>query len=260
MQSALILTLVNLGSIAKLAVLWRCLAMGVTKRLPWFFAMVLLSLARTAIMPTGRLHPYLEFWQATTWPMTILQAAAAIEAFWLLAGHFRGIRNFGWKLIGVILGVSAVAALAVGFLDRGWNNALRKPVLIDEYTALWMVLTAFLSIVFFAQFPNIPVRPNAVRHLKALSLLFGANLVGYSMLPISRGEWVFLTNLIVASGTVLAYGWWALKINRDGEILPFDPQPPMSNDDFDAAERQHRKASGELKRAGSEALRRPFGW
>jgi len=260
MQLALILTLFNAGSIAKLAVLWRSIASGALKRLPCFFAMVLVSFARTAIAPTGKLHPYYEIWQATTWPTAILQAAAVIEAFWGLARHFRGIRNFAWALLSLILAVTAAAASVVGFMKTRWNSPLRTPLLIDQYTGLWLVLTALLSLAFFRQFRQVPVRPNAIRHMAALSLLFGANFAGYSIAQLSHGEWKFLTNLIVLSGAVCAYSWWALTINSDGELLPFPLKPPMSYDDFNAAEAQHQKTARELKQAGRSALRRLLGW
>jgi hypothetical protein len=256
MQSAFLLVLIDLGSVAKIAVLWRCLTSGLFKRYICFSAMVALALARTLIAGTGRLHPYREFWLATTWPTTILQAAATIEAFWILAGHFRGIRNFGWKLIGVIFIVSAASATTVGLLRTRWNSPLRGALLIDQYTGLCLVLTAFLSIAFFKQFPTIPVRPNAIRHLTALSLLFGSNFLGYSVLPLSH-ESTFLANLVVTTGVLIAHGWWALSMNRAGESLPFEP-PVMSDKEYDAAEIGHRRIAGELKRAGSEALKKTF--
>jgi len=259
MQSVLILALVNLGSVAKIAVLWRCAAIGVFKRYFWFVAMVALALARSLIGSRHNPHPYTEFWLATQWPTAGLQTAAAIEAFWILAGHFRGIRNFGWLLIGVILAISSAAAGAVSLLRPHWNNPLSGPLLLDQYVGLSLVLTALLSFAFFRQFPRIPIRPNAIRHLTALSVLFGSDFVGYSILPLSHGELKFLTSLVVATGGLVAYSFWAVSMNRAGEALPFPP-PMMSDKDYDASEQRHQRSARELRQAASEALRRMFRW
>jgi hypothetical protein len=258
MLSALILALHNLGLVARLAALLRVLAAGLLKRLPFFFAMALLALVRGAVGATGRLHPYQEFWFATTWPTTILQAAAAIEAFWFLAGHFRGIENFGWKLLGVIMVTSAAAAITMGTIGRGWNDPLRAPLLIDQFTGLWLVLTAISALLFFSQFTRVPIRPNAITHLTALSILYGTNFTGYSIGVLSHGTMPVLTNLVVTGGVICAYAWWAIKINKKGQSLPFPAEPPMSDSEFDDADAEHRELANKLKEAGSEALKRRF--
>jgi hypothetical protein len=257
MQSALLI-LIDLGSVVKAIVLWRFIAAGIWKRHVCFCAMVALSLARSVITANGKLHPIEEFWRATTWPTTILQAAAAIEAFWGLARHFRGIRNFGWALLGVILIVAAAAAATLGLMKTHWNSPLRAPLLVDQYTSLWLVFTAMLSLAFFKQFPKVPVRPNAIHHLAALTALFASNFVGYSIGQLSHGELRFLTNLVIACGVLSAYTWWALKITRDGERLPFAVPSALTKQEFEAAEAAHRQSTRELKQAGSEALRRMF--
>ena len=258
MQSALLLVLLNIGSVGRFATLWRCVASGVLKRHVFFCALTTLVSVGSILGARGHLHPFYEFWMATQWPIAALQAAAAIEAFWGLARHFRGIRNFGWMLLGVILSVAAVAAASVWFFRTRWDSPLRVPLLLDQYTGLWLVLTAFLSLAFFRQFPNVPVRPNAIRHLIALTILFGGNFIAYSISQLSRGQARFSTNLVIYCSAVVAYGWWVLKINRAGELLPFAPPPPMTNAEFDTAEAAHRQSARELKQAGSEALRRTF--
>jgi hypothetical protein len=258
MQSALLLVLINVGSVLRIATLWRCIASGVLKRHVFFCALTIVLCARSILAATGSLHPIYEFWMATQWPVAALQAAAAIEAFWGLASHFRGIRNFGWMLLAVILSVAAVAAASIWFFRTRWDSPLRVPLLLDQYTGLWLVLAALLSLAFFRQFPKVPVRPNAIRHLIALTILFGGNFIAYSISQLSRGQARFSTNLVIYCGAILAYSWWVLKINRAGEQLPFAPPPPRTNAEFDTVEAAHRHSARELKQAGSEALRRTF--
>src|ERR1700735_586131 len=98
MESALLLALNALGVAVKLGVLWRCVSCRIVARHALFCAMVTLSLARSALSLNGHLHPYLEFWTATQWPMAILEAGAAVEAFWRVAADFRNMRGFGVAL------------------------------------------------------------------------------------------------------------------------------------------------------------------
>jgi hypothetical protein len=189
--------------------------------------------------------------------MAILQIAAAIEAFWILALHFRGIRNFGRWLLGAILIISAVAAGAVGAIHIQWDDRMRDALRLDQVIGLFLLLTACLSVAFFRQFRHIPIRPNARHHLTALTILFGLNFVGFSLGLLSQGQWKFATSLVIGSNAVLAYSWWALTMTREGENLPFDP-PVMSDQDYDAAEAVHKQSSEELKQAGAEALKKTF--
>src|SRR6202008_342718 len=98
--------LLDLASLAKIGALGRAAATGLFKRYPLFVALMALSLSRSLVASTGHRHPYREFWLVTSWPMAIFTFLAAIEAFWILAGHFRRIRNFAWGLISIILAVS----------------------------------------------------------------------------------------------------------------------------------------------------------
>ncbi len=221
MQSALVLTLTNLATIAKLGPFVRAWCSGLLKRYPFFLSMTALSFFVTVPLLIGRSDLYPKVWAAARWPATLLRSAAAIEAFWILAGHFRGIHNFARWLIAIILAVSAGAATSLGFFRVPWNDPLHDPLFVDQYTNLWLVVTALVSLVFFRQFPKIPIRPNAARHLVLLAFLFGSNFVGLSLGLESAGKWKYASSFVIVVGGILAFVAWALLMNRKGEDLPF---------------------------------------
>ncbi len=254
MQPALILFLMAVGSVAKIAVLWRAISSRLVRRHVLFCGMVTLSLARSILGWNGSLHPYQEFWSVTQWPMAVMEACAALEAFWLVADHFRNIRGFGVALLGVITIVAATVAAGVGTLRTYWNGALSGAVLFNQYTYCGLLVVTLLSLAFFWQFSGVPIRPNATRHLLALAILFGSLFVGNFLAQSSHGEWRFMSNLVITAGTIAAYSWWAIRITADGERLPFPPSPPMSKDEFASAEATDEKAAREIRRASERAL------
>lgn len=254
MQPALIFTLIALGCVAKLGVLWRLVSCRLVARLPFFSAMVALSLAGSALSLTGHLHPYNEFWTATRWPMAILEAGAALEAFWRVAEHFRNMRGFGMVLLGVMCGFAIAVAVAVGALRTYWNDPLSGALLFSQSTHLGLLVLTLLSAAFFWQFSGVPIRPNATRHLLALTVLFGSLFLGYFFGQASRGQWRFLTNLSINLGSDIAYTWWAIRTTRDGERLPFSKPQPLSIDEFAAAEAADERDAREIRRASAKAL------
>ena len=167
MQSTLIFSLVALGVLAKLGVLWRCFSCRLATRIPLFCCMVFLSLVRSALALNGKLHPYQDFWTATQWPMAILEGGAALEAFWRVATHFHKMRNFNLIFLGLIVSVATGVSVAVGLVRVHWNGPLRGALLFGQYTQLGLLVVALLAVAFFWQFRDVPVRPNATLHLAA---------------------------------------------------------------------------------------------
>ncbi len=258
MQSAVLLVLIYLGLVMKVAALGRAMVSRLWPGRLFFCAMVILSLVRSAVAVAAKSHVqlYFEFWNATQTPLAVLEASAAIEAFWRLALHFRNIRRFGLRLMWIIILVAASASAAVSLLRVNWNGPLSGPLLISQCTQLGLLLTTLLSLAFFRQFPNVPIRPNAIRHLLVLSTLSLFFFVGRAIGYASGGEWKFVSNFVITLGAVLAFGAWTLLMKREGESLPFEPGPPMSIAEFEAAEAADTKANQELKRASSEAIRK----
>jgi hypothetical protein len=229
-QSALILAIILIGAVGQAASIRQIIRERLFFRHVAFFALMALTLSRAivALVSRGHLHPYLEFWKATRWPLTLLGAAAAIEAFWRLAMHFRNVRGFGFILLGVIAGVAAAVAWIVAAMNSKWDGPLRGPFMFEECVELALMLVTMFSVAFFRLVPAIPVRPNSIRHLLVLSSLFGSSFAGTFIGLVSRGQGWFAANLTITAGMAVSYWWWALRINRSGEVLPF-PIPPMAS-------------------------------
>jgi hypothetical protein len=186
--------------------------------------------------------------------MAILECGAALEAFWLVAQHFYKIRGFGLAVLGVMIVVAAAVAAGVGAMRPYWDGPLRGALLFNQYTYLGLLVITLLSFAFFWQFSRVPVRPNATRHLLALAILFAAFFVGNFLGQISEGQSRFQANLVIDLGTIVAYGWWAIRTTAKGENLPFSKPPALSPDEFAAAEATEEQAARDVSRASSKAL------
>ena len=259
MQSAFVLNLTRLATLGQAAAMARAVSSRLLLRYPCFMAMTAMSLFLLIVGFNGEAHPYTEYWYALRWPQAVLSAAAGVEAFWLLARHFRGIRNFGWWLIVVILLISGAAAASIGLVRVTWNSPLRGPVLAGEYLAFAMLITVLVSRAFFRQFPQYPIRPNAKRHAALLALIFASDLVGWAIGSLSGGHWTWAGSSVLAAGGNLAFWSWTLLMTPAGEQLPFEPPPSMSDQEFDDAERRHKRSVERIKRAG-RGWWRAFGW
>src|ERR1700733_2880157 len=124
----------------------------------------------------GHLHPYFEFWTATQGPLALLGAAAAIEAFWRLALHFRNVRAFGFVLLGGIPGVAAMATWIVAAMNSKWHGPLSGRLRFEECVELALMIVAMLSLGFFRLAPSIPVRPAS--RCRSVRLAFSDSLGG----------------------------------------------------------------------------------
>jgi hypothetical protein len=256
MQSAIIFVFIYAGIATRCATLVRCVHSGLLRSHAFFFAMATLSLARAIVSVTVNTRHYYAFYEATQWPAALLEAAAVLEGFWLIAAHFRKIRGFGWALFTASAAIATLIAASVAVLRSNWNEAVTGLFLFSLYTHIVLLGTALLSVAFFRQFPEVPIRPNAIRHWQVLCLISGSYVLATFIMQITRGKSAFITNLLATAGTTIAYGWWALRINREGEELPFPPPPEMPPGDFDAAEAEHKQAGAKLKKAGDDAIGR----
>jgi hypothetical protein len=228
-QSALILAIIAVGAVGQGASIWRLIHDNLYVRHAAFFGFTLVALTRSiaSIVSHGHLHPYLEVWHATQWPLALLGAAAAIEAFWRLALHFRNVRGFGFILLIGIIGVAAGSSWFVAALNSRWDGPLHGPLMFEESVECALTIVVLLSLAFFRMVPSIPIRPNSVRHVLILSFLYGTSFVGNFVGLASRGHGRFSANLIVTLGLAITYWSWTIKMNRSGESLPF-PVPAMS--------------------------------
>lgn len=246
-QSALIFAIIFVGAVAQSAAIWRCLREGLLARHIAFVGLTTLTLSREVVdlLSRGHPYPYVQFWKATQWPIALLGACAAIEAFWRLALHFRNVRGFGSILLGGITGVAVIAALAVTAINSEWKGWLRGPIIFEECVELGLMLVAMLSLAFFRLVPSIPVRPNSIRHLLILVALFGSQFAGDFVGLVSRGQWRFTANFIITAGIAASYTVWALRMKRAGELLPFAVPPVMTAEEIAALDEWDRQLYAE---------------
>jgi hypothetical protein len=229
-QSALIFAFILLEAIGQMAALWRMTRERLYLRNAAFAGLTILTSSRAvfSLASRGHVHPYFEFWRATMWPLALLGAAAAVEAFWRLALHFRNMRGFGSILLGVIIGVAVLAARIVTAMNSTWDGPVRGPLAFEECVEVALMIVAILSLGFFRSISSMPVRPNAVRHLMILSFLFGTSFFGNFIELVNPAHGAFVANVMITLGLAMSYWWWAIVMRRSGEILPF-PIPPLTS-------------------------------
>ncbi|HLX46514.1 MAG TPA: hypothetical protein VKR43_23865 [Bryobacteraceae bacterium] len=261
MPSVLILGFFHLGVVVRALTLWRATDSRVLLRYPAFLALTAFAGGRAFLVialggGTGRLHPYLEIWSATQPYMLFFEAAAAIEAFWIVAVHFRKIKVYGTVLLSLMVGVSVLVAWVVARWRGNWQSPLNTLVLAAQHIALGSLILVLLTLLWFRQALDFPIRANAIRHACVLVTLFATAFLGNFLVQVGRSQiqWNFAGNLILTVGATVAYSWWAWSMTRDGESLPFQPPRPMSKDQFEAADAADREANRRLRQAGSEIL------
>jgi hypothetical protein len=249
--------LIYLAAAARIALLIRAVASGLIRRYPMFSALVMFSLVRGlwAVISPGT---YRSFFDATRWPMALLEAAAILEAFWILASHFRGMKGFAGALIGVIAAVASAAALVVRFL----RAPTAPPILtFGMLTNVAFMVAVTLALVFFRHFRSVPIRRNAKLHALLLAVLlscyFTTAVIGQNITK----KAMTIANFLLNAGILVTAASWAIFMNRAGEDLPFEPPKPIPPDQFDAAQREYELSRDQLKRASDEAVRnlRPRG-
>jgi hypothetical protein len=199
----------------------------------------------------GRPHPYTEIWRATQGLALTLDAAVCVEAFWIVALHFRNVRIFGAALLGLIALIGAGLSYGLVAVWAGWwNTPLTTAAVLVQRVGLALVVTGLLTVAWFRQFPTVPIKPNAIRHLAILTLVFGSFFVSGFFAQSNDHTWLFVANLVIACGMVIPFAIWAVIMVPAGEVLPF-PQPPiLSTQEFDSADQQDRLAT---KHASEEA-------
>ena len=255
MQSALLIWVIYVNVGIRLIALARGVGSGLIRSHLVFTALLLLSLSRIAMSVMGRSH-YLAYYNATIWPVALVEAGTVIEAFWILASHFRKIRGFGWTLVGAIAVIAALAAGAVGVIRANWTGYFSVEILFSMYTHVGFLIAALLSFAFFRQFRGVPIRRNAIRHIFALSIYFGLFFVSALIMNRSRTRAALPANLAVNIGGILSFGWWAIAMNRAGEELPFEPPGEIPRAEYEALEAAHRGEVAKLKQAGDQAMRK----
>lgn len=250
MQPALLLKLLFvLGTLVKIGALGRSVVSRLAARYPVFTVMTAFGVIRANLLLagglwSGHLHPYVEIWNATLAPTLALEAAACVEAFWILAMHFRNARIFGALVLGFIAAAGAVLSYsAIAVWSRRWTSPFSQAAALMEHVMLMLIVIALFSLFFFRQFASVPIRPNAIRHLGILIFLFGSMFIAGGFFANSTDRrWGLLANLFITIGPLAAYAAWVLMMKPEGEGLPFSPAPVPSDEEFHAGEARDRVA------------------
>ena len=262
MQSALIVGLWIAQTVAQFAVLARLLRDSSWLRYPGFAVMATFFCARSTnalllAAVDGNFNAYPRIWTATQGLALVLQAAACVEAFWILARHFRKTNVFGWLLLGALAVVGAAGSLALSATNPPWTGELRAWLIASQHVSIALVVVAAFALLFFRSVANdVPIAPNAIRHTIILAVLFGGGFAASFIGQVTQGQARFLANLVLLSVTAVGYAAWAWIMRVDGEQLPFPPRPPASKEELAQIERECGDIIRETRRLGREMSQR----
>jgi hypothetical protein len=246
-QSALIFAIIAVGALGQGAAILTLFRERLLSRHVAFLGFTLLAFTRSlaSVVSRGHLHPYFEIWKATQWPLALLGAAVAVEAFWRLALHFRNVRGFGLILLSGLICLGATSAWLVAAINSKWDGPLHGPLMFEECAEISLVVVVLVSLGFFRLIPSVPIRANAVQHILILTLLYGSSFVGNFVALASRGTARFTANLIITSGLAVSYWWWTLRMTRSGEKLPFALPAVTSDETLQALDALDRRLYAE---------------
>ncbi len=245
------------AALAKVCAVWRIAASRSWLRYPLFACMAVFGAARVIALLAAdprKSHPYTEIFVGTLAITFALEAGACIEAFWILAFHFRNIKVFGSVVFLFFAAMGGTLSyILVAIWSGWWTSPFTQAAILAQRLGLTMIAVALLSLLLFRQFPWVPVKPNAIRHLAILAFLFGSVFASGFFVQSDRKSFFFLANLSANVGNVVAFGLWAWLMRPEGERLPFEPAPLMRADEIAAGDAGDRLAMDQAVQRGKSS-------
>jgi hypothetical protein len=204
---------------------------GLARAYPYLLALAIGQLARTVYLllstPGPASNPYYEAWLQTEPILIGLRAAAAIEAYRLLASRFS---RMGPWLAGIPL---AAAALASGAVWWTWGQpgmlALHGRV-VAVARASWAILAITWALVWWWMARAVPLppasSPAAARHAAVLMVYFASQALPYAAAHLAGPGWVPAMSRVALCGAAAAQLAWCvlLQVPVPEPQLPDDPE------------------------------------
>lgn len=229
------------------AILWR---RGLASRYPGLIAFLALGLLRSLWLLHGGLTSqtgYYERWMSTQWLPVMLYAGLTMDAFRLMASHFRAFKIPGLILGCVFFTVSALLAFSVsGVAVARWAEpASRWIFLMRQYSLFCLIALGISSLVFDSMAGSVRMRSNVRAFVRISMLYFACEAVG-SGLNRAMGR-VEIGNTLIVAAAIIASALWATRLRPEGER--YTPLPVPSLDELDMLQAIDRRALEVLRRA-----------
>jgi len=165
-------------------------------------------------------HGYRSAWIASQCLAIVLYAAVTLEAFYLQARHFPGIRWFAITLATMFTAISAVLTVATAGIGLShWSGLAQRLVLMTRYYTLACLVMIVLAWSFFRIFPNVRLRENVRCHVRMLALLLLGEVLVTGSAYATAGAWMPAAQLVAAVWPLACYLAWSVKMRRAGEVF-----------------------------------------
>jgi hypothetical protein len=203
---------------------------GLARSYPLLLALAAAQLARTGYLrvatPGPASNPYYQYWLYTEPILIGLRAAAAVEAYRLLAARFS---RMGWWLPGIPLAAAALASGAVWWTWGEPGMAALHGQVVAVARASWAILAVSWALVWTWMARAIPLPPAASaaagRHAAVLMAYLTSQALPYLAAHLAGAVWVPAMSRVALAGAAIAQLAWCvlLQVPVPELRLPEDP-------------------------------------
>lgn len=203
---------------------------GLARSYPLLLALAAAQLARTGYLrvatPGPASNPYYQSWLYTEPILIGLRAAAAVEAYGLLASRFS---RMGWWLAGIPLAAAALASAAVWWTWGEPGMAALHGRVVAVARASWAILAVSWALVWWWMARVVPLPPAssaaAERHAAVLMGYLASQALPYLAAHLAGAAWVPTMSRVALGGAAIAQLAWCvlLQVPVPEPRLPEDP-------------------------------------
>ena len=199
---------------------------GLIRQYMWFTWMLVTGFLRDGLLSSmdPNTDVYQTVWLYTLIPYALSQIAAAVSAYFRLAGLYTGIGRFaGWLyFIAVASGLCACLALNHYVGEPQYSMYAALGLLFERSIAIILTGSAVLVFAFLTRFPS-PLQKmphNFVYHLVLLTSLFTLTSLFQLILGIVRDEHLSraIEGVFFSIGSI-CYTLWIVLLRSEGELM-----------------------------------------
>ena len=215
----------TLNLVASALVIWRLFSLDLHKQYRFFFASMVLSVTRTALLfPFPATGPtYYMVWVSTQPLLWLSYISVVAELYFLVLRHYRGIYSLGrWFFFGAVFLSVVISALTVlpGLGNETVTSnrpmALQYYIFIERGIVTSLAVFLLLLLAFVSWF-SVPLSSNLLRHCAIYSAYFFTNNVIMLYWQAGSGKAAYFSNLAKLSVGFACLMCWVFFLSRRGE-------------------------------------------
>jgi hypothetical protein len=215
------------------------------RRYPFFTIYIGMELLAGCLLIHQGVHgrTYAERFSTYTFAILVARVVVAAELYERICEHFPGIGNFRFGLAGVLVLISAAAAVCVFRPDLAAQWMFPHTVAMvarrfqgEIFAAVFLSMWIFFRYVLSVQQP---FRPNVLNHWRIATIYFGiSGATSLALLASGGGAAVHPINSAMLAGDIACFLAWIRLMQRSGEQLPWFQR--LSPSEIEAVEQHHQ--------------------